>query len=102
MAELEEEEDEGACYALQLENNKIIFVTGQDDYASAWFPNTDFSLVEIYGDGNVLVEGFIEKNGKKLTPQRTISAKVKSKLRIPDHLEVIDGGPGDLENLLKP
>ena len=102
MVELEEEEDEGACYAFQLENNKIVFVSGQDYYASARFPNTDFSLIEIYGDGSVPVEGFIEKDGKKLKPQRKISAKVKSKLRIPFHLEVIDGSLVDLENLLKP
>jgi len=100
MVELEEEEDEGACYAFQLKD-KIVFIFGQDYYASARFPNTDFSLVEIRGENGSPIEGLIEKNGKKLKPKRTISAKVKSKLRIPGNLEVIEGNLGDLEDLLR-
>ena len=45
MVEFQEEEDEGACYALQLNSGRIVFVVGQDYYPSAKFPNTDFSLV---------------------------------------------------------
>src|ERR1700731_4434419 len=50
MVELEEEEDEGTCYAFQLSGQRIVFVSGQDFYASARFPNSDFSLIHIYGE----------------------------------------------------
>jgi hypothetical protein len=75
MVEFEEQEDEGACYAFQLNDHRIVFVSGQEFYPSAKFPNTDFSLVAIYGDNEVLVEGCIEKHGNQLKPARTISSK---------------------------
>lgn len=61
MVEFEEEEDEGACHAFQLENHRIVFVSGQEFYPAAKFPNTDFSLISIHGDNGVLVEDLIEK-----------------------------------------
>jgi hypothetical protein len=61
MVEFEEEEDEGACYAFQLNEHRVIFVSGQDFYPSARFPNSDFSLVSIYADNNALVESFVGK-----------------------------------------
>ena len=100
MVELEEEEDEGACYAFQLSGKRIVFVSGQDFYPSSRFPNSDFSLVYIYGENEVLVETFIEKHGKKQRPKRKISAKLKSKMKVPDHLQVIEGKLDDLEELL--
>jgi len=48
MVEFEEEEDEDACYAFQLDGGRILFVAGQSYYRSARFPNTDFSLVGLY------------------------------------------------------
>jgi len=42
MVELEEQDDEGACYAFQLSGKRIVFVSGQDFYSSARFPNTTF------------------------------------------------------------
>ena len=101
MVELEEEEDEGACYAFQLNGKRIVFVSGQGFYASARFPNSDFSLVRIYSENQVLVE-IIEKHGKKLKPKWKISAERKAKLKVPDHLEVIEGTLDDLEKLLAP
>ena len=100
MVELEEEEDEGACYAFQLSGEQIIFVSGQDFYPSARFPNSDFSLVQIYGENEVVVEILIEKHGKKLGPKRKIPAELKSKMKVPDHLQVIAGKLDDLEKLL--
>jgi hypothetical protein len=38
IEEEEEEEDEGACYAFQLDSEKIVFISGQDYYPSASFP----------------------------------------------------------------
>jgi hypothetical protein len=102
MVELEEEEDEGACYAFQLSRKRIVFVSGQDFYPSARFPNSDFSLVCVYSDKGVLVERFIEKRGKKLRPKRTISADRRTNLKVPSHLEVIEGTLDDLEKLFAP
>jgi hypothetical protein len=100
MVEFEEEEDEGACYAFQLNNPWIVFVSGQDFYPSARFPNTDFSLVSIYGEHEVLVESFVEKHGNKLKPVRMISSEQKSKMKIPSHLQTIQGDLSHIEHLL--
>ena len=100
MVALEEEEDEGACYAFQLPGERIIFVSGQDLYPTARFPNSDFSLVHILTGEGHLLERFITKHGRKLKPLRTLSAKAKSRLRVPGHLETIQGRLEDLEHLL--
>lgn len=100
MVEFEEEEDEGACYAFQLQDGRIRFVQGQDFYRSAKFPNTDFSLVHIVSDDGRLLEQQIAKHGDKLEPIHKIPAEIKSKLKIPDHLAIIHGDVNDLEQLL--
>jgi hypothetical protein len=38
FAELEEIEDEGACYAFELEGERIVFITGQEFYEAPAFP----------------------------------------------------------------
>lgn len=79
MVALEDVEDEGDWYAFQLNDNKMVFVSGQYYNSSARFPNTDFSIVEIYGKDGFLVEGFVEKQGERLKPKRKISAKMTSR-----------------------
>jgi len=37
MVEFEQEEDEGACYAFQLDSHHLVFLVGQDFYASVCF-----------------------------------------------------------------
>lgn len=101
LVELEEIEDEGACYAFQISNGRIVFVSGQDYYPTARFPNSDFSVIRIFDQENFLVEEFVEKRGSKLKPKRKISAKAKATLNIPAHLEVIEGDLDRLENLLE-
>ena len=100
LVEFEEVEDEGASYAFQLQDGRIRFIDGQDYYASARFPNTDFSLVHILSDDGELLESQIVKHGQKLKPVRIIPAKVKSNLKVPGHLEIIQGNVDDLERLL--
>jgi hypothetical protein len=85
MVELEEVEGEGAWYTFQLNDSKMMFVSGAYDNPSARFPNSDFSLIEIYGEDGLLTAGFIEKNGEKLKPKRRVPAKVTSKMRFPAH-----------------
>jgi hypothetical protein len=101
MVEFEEIEDEGACYAFQVAENKITFVSGQEYYPSAKFPNSDFDIVDISASDGFPVEGGIEKRGKKLAPLRRIIAKAKETLTVPDDLSVIDGKLEDLEELLR-
>jgi hypothetical protein len=100
MVEFEEAEDEGECYAFQVDENCIAFVSGQDFYSTAKFPNSDFSLVHIRDENSMLLATFIEKTGKKLKPVRKISAAEKSKMKVPDHLTVIEGELASLEQLL--
>ena len=85
MWEFEEQEDEGACYAFELSSGGVIFVTGQDFYAGARFPNTDFSIIEILDSRQVVLEMILEKRGDKMSPERRLSAKEKKGMSIPDH-----------------
>jgi hypothetical protein len=100
VVELEEREDEGACYAFQLPNEEIVFVVGQEFYESARFPNSDFSLVEITDNRGRVVEFFIAKDGVKLTPVRQVPAAARARLREPQHLELLKGRLDDLEGIL--
>jgi hypothetical protein len=81
LVELEEIEDEGACFAFQLNDHRIVFVSGQDYYSSARFPNDDFSVIRVYDSRRFLVQEFVEKRGIKLKSKRSIPAKVKSQLQ---------------------
>jgi hypothetical protein len=100
MVEFEEEDDEGACYAFQLDNRRIVFISGQEYYPSARFPNTDFSLVDIYGDGGVLATSLIAKNGKRLKATRTVPARQKLGMKMPDSLQTVEGSLDQIEQIL--
>jgi hypothetical protein len=100
MVEFDEVEDEGACCAFQLKSGHIVFIEGQDFYPSARFPSTDFSLVDIYAENDVLAISLIEKHGRKIVPIRKISAQEKAQLRIPIHLQRFEGDLDQLESLL--
>ena len=100
MVEFAEGEDEGACYAFQLDNRQIVFLSGQEFYHSARFPNTDFSLINIYGDSGVLAASFIEKNGRKLKATRTVPASQRSPMKIPRSLETVEGNLNQVEQIL--
>ena len=100
MVELEEKEDEGACYAFQLDNHQLVFISGQDYYPSARFPNSDFSIVEINGENGRTVDSFIEKNGSKLKPMRRISWPLKYSETFPENFEIIEGDLDRLEDAL--
>jgi hypothetical protein len=64
----EEIEDEGACYAFELEGGRVVFVAGQEFTESARFPSLDFSLVYPLVEQGRPVEMFIEKRGGKAAP----------------------------------
>jgi len=100
MVEFEEIEDEGACYAFQLEGRRVVFITGQWFYSSPIFPTSDFSIVTVRGQDGTVAEQFLKKRETKLKPIRKIPARIKEGLKIPEHLQVIPGELGELERLL--
>jgi hypothetical protein len=102
FAELEEIEDEGACYAFEIEGGRLAFIQGQEFYESARFPSLDFSLVHVLDEAGRTVETLIDKRGAKAAPARRIPAAIKQRLVVPDHLEVRVGRIDDLEGILGP
>jgi hypothetical protein len=101
FAVLEEIEDEGACYAFELDGNRLVFICGQEFYESAKFPCLDFSLVYILNEGDESVDMLINKRGARAAPARTIPAAVKRVLQVPDHLDVRVGSIDGLEDSLR-
>jgi hypothetical protein len=98
FAEFEEVEDEGACYAFELDGSRLLFITGQEFYESAKFPSLDFSLVYVLDEQGQAVEMCIDKRGPKATPAHTIPASLKDTLDIPEHLEI---RPGTLDDVVR-
>jgi hypothetical protein len=101
FVELEEFEDEGACYAFALDGGRVVFVSGQEFYEAARFPSLDFSLVYPLDEANRSADMLIEKRGLKAAPYRTIPFAVKHTLEIPEHLEVVGAPLDDLETRLR-
>jgi hypothetical protein len=102
FAVLEEVEDEGACYAFQLEGDQLVFIVGQEFYEAARFPSLDFSLVYPLDEHGNTVDMFIEKRGDKAKPTTTIPSAVKERLDVPQHLEIRTGIIDNLEAVLRP
>jgi hypothetical protein len=100
VVEFEEIEDEGACYAFDVGDRRIVFLQGQEFYPDAEFPNRDFSLVAVLGPGNSVVDEIFVKTGAVLQPERRIGRDVKNRLTIPDHLEVMEGDLKTIEAAL--
>ncbi|MCC6409383.1 MAG: hypothetical protein IT453_19650 [Planctomycetes bacterium] len=100
VVELAEVDDEGACFAFQVDERRIVFVCGRDFHASAKFPNDDFSLVEVRDARGALVESLIAKHGAKTAPARTIPARTRRSLIVPEHLATVEGRIEELERLL--
>jgi hypothetical protein len=102
FAVFEEIEDEGACYAFELEGHRLVFISGQEFYEGARFPSLDFSLVYVLNERGETVDMFVEKRGAKSAPARTIPAASKAALDLPEHLEVRPGSIDNLEATLTP
>lgn len=102
-AELEEAEDEGACYAFALGDGRIVFLTGQQFYPSARFPSLDFSVVYPLDESGGAADMWIRKRGEAVPPDRLIPAEVKWKLaeRLPEPLEIVEGTLDRLEERLR-
>jgi len=97
VVEFEEIEDEGACYAFEADNARVLFVCGQEFYADDVFPNADFSLVTVLGSAGQPADSLIQHRGRKLEPERVVKSAIKRALQIPDHLETVAGPLVDIE-----
>ena len=102
VVEFEEIEDEGACFAFDIGEGRILFVQGQEFYPDDEFPNSDFSLVTVLGPGNAVADEIFTKSGAKLDPERRITKEVKDRVTIPDHLETIEADLATIESALPP
>lgn len=102
FVEFQEVEDEGACFAFEIEGERLVFLDGQAYYPGIKFPSHDFSLVHIVDEHGRIVDSQIEKRGPRAEPKRVVPASRKLGLRIPEHLEVVDGRLDDVEALLAP
>jgi hypothetical protein len=89
VVEFEEVEDEGACFAFDAGPGRTIVVAGQEFYADDTFPNSDFSIVEVQGPAGA-VDVVITRAGRKVEPERRVSAAQKRSMELPDHLEIVD------------
>lgn len=96
MVELEEIEDLGACYAFQVEPDRILFVQGQEYYANGRFPSTDFAIATVFGSRGDAVERWVRAHGERLRPTRVVSVEEQKGLRLPDDLELMPGRLSDL------
>jgi hypothetical protein len=103
-AEFEEVEDEGACYAFDLGDGQIVFLTGQQFYPSSRFPSLDFSVVYPLDEDGGSADMWIEKRGPAVEPVRVVPAAVKWELaeRIPEPLQVVRGRLDTIEQSLTP
>jgi hypothetical protein len=101
MLEVEELEDEGACYFFEVEARKLFQLYGQEYYSSATFPSTEFCLIDIIDSNGNPVASFLENNGEKLSPYRMICAKDTVKDLIPYDQKFIDCGIDEFEEYVK-
>jgi hypothetical protein len=102
LVELEEVEDEGACWAFQVGERQMVFVCGQQFYATASFPSLDVSLIHPLAADGTPVDEWIEVHGTRAEPDRKIPRERKWELEVPEHLEVVDAAPETLEEDLGP
>jgi hypothetical protein len=97
FVEFDEIEDEGACYAFAVAENRLLFLQGQEFYPAARFPSLDFSLVFPLAENGDRVDMMFDKRGPTARPDRVIPARVKIRLALPDDLMVVTGTLSDIE-----
>lgn len=92
-AEFDESEDEGACYAFDLGDGRLVLLVGQQFYSSARFPSLDFSVVYPLDENGASADMWLEKRGERMPPDHVIPAEVRWELaeRLPESLDVVKG-----------
>lgn len=102
-AEFEEVEDEGACFAFEMDGERLLFLSGQEFYPTTRFPSLDFSIVYPVDQHGREVDLWIEERGDAVPPDRVIPAAVKWEIAeaIPDSLAVIPGTVDRIDEVLR-
>jgi hypothetical protein len=96
VVEVEEAEDEGACWLFQVPA-QVLMLAGQEYYETARFPSDDFTLVEVCGGNGQPVDVLLDVRGKKITAARRLPARARPLLPAGGSPQ---GIPGTLEQLL--
>jgi hypothetical protein len=99
VVEVEEVEDEGACFIFQIAPDEMVILEGQDFYESPRFPNDDFSLVELLDEEGAVAAALRRCRGRKLVSQRRISAEAGKDLKW--KAERVRFLPGKVEELFR-
>jgi hypothetical protein len=96
---VEEIEDEGAEFFLELQPGQTLYLGGQHYYGINKFPNADFELVELRSPDGV-VDFRVDCHGDKLQPERTIGKQAKLQmLKSADYPQDGDTLPYSLDEL---
>lgn len=96
FAEFEEFEDEGACYVFELEDDRLVVLSGQEFYESARFPSLDFSLIFVLDEDERRVDMLIEKRGPKAPAGKVFAPSVPRPAETADPITVFRGKIEDL------
>src|SRR5579871_3904205 len=96
----EKVENEGAYYAFDLGDGRLVFVTGEEFDKAENFPCLDFALVKLL-DERKFLGSLVECRSPKEKPARTIPAQITKTLAIPANLEVRSGKLETIEQDLK-
>src|SRR4051812_1446101 len=92
--------DEGAYYAFDLGDERIVFVGGKEFDKAENFPCLDFALVNLR-DGRKIIASRVDCRSPKEKPVRTIPAQITRRLAMPANLEVRSGKLETVEQDLK-
>jgi hypothetical protein len=69
VVEIQEVEDEGACFAFDAGSGRTIVVARQECYSDETFANSDFSILEVLGWAGA-VDVIVTRAGHKVEPER--------------------------------
>ncbi len=95
--------DEPAHF-FQVDENKLLFISGYDFYGNDKFPNTDFEVIAIKAINGKPLRFELNCKGIRLRPNALLSDQLKKKLRdekkYPENLSVLPGKLNNLETVL--
>jgi hypothetical protein len=101
VIDVEEPEDEGACWLIQLPEEQVLVLAGQQYYPTPRFPSDDFSLIEILREDGQILDCLLKTEGKKLEPTRTLAANAQRDLLLPGLLPTLKGSLSNVDALLQ-
>jgi uncharacterized membrane protein YeaQ/YmgE (transglycosylase-associated protein family) len=101
FVEFDEVEDEGAAYAFELQDGRIVLITGQDFYAHDTFPCLDFSITHLLDENDEVIDLLVESHAEKAAPARVVPATAKLGLNLPAHLTLMEAPFETIEDKLR-